>query len=207
MLNKPSCRTLLSVALFACLLAAAPIAAQAAQVNLAASCQDESNQTTAAIEMQLKNAQLAINNMVQNPTPVANSACLQTNFSNFNMGFNIGSISSLLSGIGQQIMTQACSALSAAVNNTVNGTMMAFNGQINQITALPANLGGALANNVSGQISNLSGAVSNAALAPVQQVQGQVMNATGQATSAAGSSSAVSGFFGSLAQTIGGLFH
>lgn len=179
--------------------------AQAAQVNLASSCQDESQQAAAALTLQAQNAQTALNNAVKNPTPAATSACLQTNFANFNMGMNIGSLSSLLSSIGQQVMTQACAAMSAAVNNTVNGVTMAFNGQVNQITALPANLGGSLANSVGGQISNIGGGLSNAVTAPVQQIQGQAMSATGAATNAASSSS--SGFFGTIAQKIGGLFN
>lgn len=206
MSTKTVHRTQFSAVVAVGLLAFSVATASAASVNLASSCQDEAQQVAAATTLQAQNAQTALNNVVQTPTPAANSACLQTNFANFNMGFNISSLSGLLSSIGQQVMTQACSALSSAVNNTVNGTVMAFNGQVNQITALPANLGGSIANSVGGQISNVAGSVSNAALAPVQQVQGQAMNATGQATSVAGSSGS-SGFFGSIAQKIGGLFN
>jgi hypothetical protein len=207
MLKKPSHRTRLHAALAVGLLTFSASMANAAQANLGASCQNEAQQVAAATTQQAQNAQTALNNVVKNPTPAATAACLQTDFAQFNMGFNIGSLGGLLSGIGQQIMTQACSAMTSLVNNTVNGTVMAFNGQISQITALPANLGGAIANNVGGQISNVAGSVSNAAMAPVQQIQGQVMNATGQATSSAAGSSGVSGFFGSIGQKIGGLFN
>lgn len=166
------------------------------QPNIAAACAQESAQAGEALNSQAQNAQTALNNAVKNPAPAATQACLQTDFANFDLGqgFNLGGI---LGQVANQVVTQSCAALSGAINNTVNSTVMQFNGQVQQITALPANLGGQLANGASGQITSLGGAANQAVQQPVMQAQGT----TSQAASNA------SGFFGNWASKIGSLFH
>ncbi|NNM65074.1 MAG: hypothetical protein HKL99_10750 [Burkholderiales bacterium] len=176
-------------------IAAAAHAQTTAQPNIAASCGQQAQQVAQALSAQAQNAQTALNNVVKNPTPAANQACLQTDFANFNMGQGF-SLGGLFNQVVQQITSQACSAMSSAINNTVNTTVMAFNGQVQQITALPANLGGQVANGVSGGISSIGGAATSA-------VQQPVMQATGASTQAAGSTSS---FFGDYASKIGNLF-
>ena len=149
------------------------------QVQMGAACGAEQAAAAASVTKQAQNAQQVANNMVQNPAPAATQACLQTDFTNFDMGFSLTSLSGLLSSIGQQIVSQACAAMSASINATVNGPTMAFNGQVSQLTALPSNLGGALSSQVSSQISQVGGSAQQIVNQPVYSAQAQGSSATG----------------------------